>query len=80
MSLTGPAGRTSPDDPKFYAPPKWRSVEIDAPSIQPSLRAVELPVSQPSADWASRDNNVLLMEVVSDRASIQISLNSAACA
>ncbi len=66
MSTPIQPGELSPDDPKFYAPPKWRSVEIDAPSIQPSLRAVELPVSQPSADWASRDNNVLLMEVVSE--------------
>ncbi|MGA7387113.1 MAG: hypothetical protein WBW99_04180 [Pseudolabrys sp.] len=65
MSTPIQQGELSPDDPKFYAPPKWRSVEIDAPSIQPSLRAAELPVSQPSADWTSRDDNVLLVEVVS---------------
>jgi hypothetical protein len=57
-------GELSPDDPKFYAPPKWRSSEIDAPSIQPSLTATEFSVSQPSADWTSHDDNVLLVEAV----------------
>lgn len=64
MSTPIQQGELSPDDPKFYAPPKWRSSEIDAPSIQPSLRATEFPVSQPSADWTSHDDNVLLVEAV----------------
>jgi hypothetical protein len=66
MSTPIQQSELSPDDPKFYAPPKWRSVEIDAPSIQPSLRAAELPVSQPSADWTSRDDNVLHVAVISE--------------
>jgi hypothetical protein len=66
MSTPIQQSELSPDDPKFYAPPKWRSVEVDAPSIQPFLRAAEVPVSQPSADWASGDDNVLLVDVVSE--------------
>ena len=31
----------SPEDPKFYAPPRWRRGEVVAPSIQPSLRSTE---------------------------------------
>jgi hypothetical protein len=62
MSTPIQQGELRPDDPKFYAPPKWRSSEIDAPSIQPSLKATEFPASQPSADWTSRDDNVLLVE------------------
>ncbi len=54
----------SPDDPKFYAPPKWRSVEIEAPSIQPFLRATVFSESQAFADWTSHDENMLLAEVV----------------
>lgn len=64
MSTPIQQGELRPDDPKFYAPPKWRSSEIDAPSIQPSLRATEFPVSQPSADSTSRDDNVFLVEAV----------------
>jgi hypothetical protein len=66
MSTPIQQGELSPNDPKFYAPPKWRSSEIEAPSIQPSLRATEFPVSQPSADWTSCDDNVLLVEAVSE--------------
>jgi hypothetical protein len=66
MSTPIQQGELSPDDPKFYAPPKWRSSEMDAPSIQPSLRATEFPVSQPSADWASHDDNVLVVEAVQE--------------
>jgi hypothetical protein len=64
MSTPIQQGELSPDDPKFYAPPKWRSSEIDAPSIQPSLRATEFPISQPSVDWSSRDDDGLLVETV----------------
>jgi hypothetical protein len=66
MSTPIQQGELSPNDPKFYAPPKWRSSEIEAPSIQPSLRATEFPVSQPSVDWTSCDDNVLLVEAVSE--------------
>ena len=64
MSTPIQQGELRPDDPKFYAPPKWRSNEIDAPSIQPALRATEFPISQPPADWTFRDDNVLLVEAV----------------
>ena len=39
----------SPDDPKFYAPPRWRSGAVAAPPIQPSLGESELP-SQVAAE------------------------------
>ena len=39
----------SPEDPKFYAPPRWRSGAVAAPPIQPSLRESEVP-SQVAAD------------------------------
>ena len=39
----------SPDDPKYYAPPKWRSGEIEAPPIQPQLRTHEFPDHPTSA-------------------------------
>jgi hypothetical protein len=51
MSTPIQQAELSPDDPKFYAPPKWRSGEINAPSIQPSLRAAE--PYQTSFDWTS---------------------------
>jgi len=50
----------SPDDPKYYAPPKWRSGEIEAPPIQPRLRAHEFPDLQASAHSTSRRVDVLL--------------------
>src|SRR4030095_15574697 len=39
----------SPEDPKFYAPPSWRSGAVAAPPIQPSLGESEVP-SQVAAD------------------------------
>src|SRR5690349_4851436 len=53
MSTPIQQAELSPDDPKFYAPPKWRSGEINAPSIQPSLRAAEFPTSPSSVAWTS---------------------------
>jgi len=44
----------SPDDPKYYAPPKWRSGEIEAPPIQPQLRTHEFPDHPTSAHSISR--------------------------
>jgi hypothetical protein len=41
----------SPEDPKFYAPPRWRRGEVVAPSIQPSLRSTEFPGPQAYPDW-----------------------------
>src|SRR5262245_10305456 len=49
----------SPEDPKFYAPPRWRRGEVVAPSIQPSLRSTEFPVPQPCPDWTSHGDEVL---------------------
>jgi hypothetical protein len=43
----------SPEDPKFYAPPRWRRGEVEAPSIQPSLRSAEFLGPQAYADWTS---------------------------
>src|SRR5262249_13530311 len=48
MSTPIQQAELSPDDPKFYAPPKWRSGEINAPPIQPSLK-FEFPTSQAAA-------------------------------
>src|SRR5215471_4958886 len=48
----------SPEDPKFYAPPRWRRGEVVAPSIQPSLRSTEFPVPQPCPDWTSHGDDV----------------------
>ena len=45
----------SPEDPKFYAPPRWRRGEVVAPSIQPST---EFPVPQPYPDWTSHSDEV----------------------
>ena len=47
-----------PDDPKFYAPPKWRSGEINAPSIQPSLKSGGLPTAPASLAWTSSPDSV----------------------
>ncbi|MGA7310817.1 MAG: hypothetical protein WBX05_17870 [Pseudolabrys sp.] len=50
----------SPDDPKYYAPPKWRSGEIEAPPIQPRLRSDEVPTTQVSIHRTSRQVDMLL--------------------
>lgn len=50
----------SPDDPKYYAPPKWRSGEIEAPPIQPPLGTSELPTTQLSTHRTSRQVDMLL--------------------
>ena len=58
MSTPIQQAELSPDDPKFYAPPKWRSGEINAPSIQPSLRGAEFPTSPSSIAWTSSTGSV----------------------
>jgi hypothetical protein len=55
MSTPIQPGELSPEDPKFYAPPKWRSGEITAPPIQPSLRSPELPTEASRYDETSFD-------------------------
>jgi len=55
MSTPIQPGELSPEDPKFYAPPKWRSGEITAPPIQPSLRSPELPAEASRHDETSFD-------------------------
>jgi len=52
MSTPIQGGELSPEDPKFYAPPRWRSGAIAAPPIQPSLGESEVP-SQPAVDLTS---------------------------
>jgi hypothetical protein len=37
MSTPIQGAELSPDDPKFYAPPRWRSGAVAAPPIQRSL-------------------------------------------
>src|SRR5215475_2917545 len=49
----------SPADPKFYAPPRWRRGEVVAPSIQPSLRSTEFPVSQAYPEWTPHGDEAL---------------------
>ena len=56
----------SPEDPKFYAPPKWRRGEVVAPSIQPSLRSTEFPGPQAYNDWTSQHGNHHGDEVLAD--------------
>jgi hypothetical protein len=58
----------SPDDPKYYAPPRWRTGEIEAPPIQPPiqppihppLRTPEPPSYQSSTHRTSRQVDMLL--------------------
>jgi hypothetical protein len=54
----------SPDDPKYYAPPRWRTGEIEAPPIQPPihppLRTTEPPSYQTSTHRISRQVDMLL--------------------
>jgi hypothetical protein len=57
MSTPIQKGELSPEDPKFYAPPRWRSGEITAPPIQPSLRAPEVPNSQAYAGGETRQDD-----------------------
>ena len=52
----------SPEDPKFYAPPKWRRGEVAAPSIQPSLRSTEFPGPQTYTDWTSQHGDEVLAD------------------
>ena len=52
MSTPIKGGELSPEDPKFYAPPRWRSGAISAPPIQPSLAESEVP-SQVAVDLTS---------------------------
>src|SRR5262245_10393181 len=58
MSTPIQPGELSPADPKFYAPPRWRSGEVSAPPIQPTLRSPELPAAQVYADWTDRRDQV----------------------
>lgn len=52
----------SPEDPKFYAPPRWRRGEVEAPSIQPSLRSAEFPGPQAYAEWTSHHGDEVLAD------------------
>ena len=52
----------SPEDPKFYAPPKWRRGEVVAPSIQPSLRTAQFPGPQAFPDWTSHHGDEVLAD------------------
>jgi len=52
----------SPEDPKFYAPPRWRRGEVVAPSIQPSLRSAEFPGPQAYPDWTSQHGDEVLAD------------------
>jgi hypothetical protein len=52
----------SPEDPKFYAPPRWRRGEVVAPSIQPSLRSTEYPGPQAYPDWTSQHGDEVLAD------------------
>ncbi len=56
----------SPEDPKFYAPPKWRRGEVVAPSIQPSLKSAEFPGPQAYTDWTSHHGGHHGDEVLAD--------------
>jgi hypothetical protein len=52
MSTPIQGGELSPEDPKFYAPPRWRNGTVVAPPIQPSLGESEVP-SQVAVDLTS---------------------------
>ena len=52
----------SPEDPKFYAPPRWRRGEVVAPSIQPSLRSAEFSGPQAYPDWTSQHGDEVLAD------------------
>ena len=61
MSTHIQGGELSPEDPKFYAPPRWRSGAIAAPPIQPSLGESEVP-SQPAVDLTSTQYEMRLID------------------
>jgi hypothetical protein len=48
MSTPIQGAELSPEDPKFYAPPRWRSGAVAAPPIQPSLGESEVPSQVPA--------------------------------
>src|SRR5262245_10883054 len=58
MSTPIQPGELSPEDPKFYAPPRWRSGEVTAPPVEPTLRSPELPVEPAHAEWTSQNDEV----------------------
>ena len=48
----------SPENPKFYAPPRWRRGEVEAPSIQ----SAELPGPQAHAEWTPHYGDEVLAD------------------
>ena len=60
MSTPIRQGELSPEDPKFYAPPKWRSGEVTAAPTQHSLSAPEHPTSEAYADRVSHHDEMSL--------------------
>ena len=61
MSTPIKGGELSPEDPKFYAPPRWRSGAVAAPPIQRSLGESEVP-SQVAVDLTSSQYEMRLDE------------------
>jgi len=53
MSTPIQGGELSPEDPKFYAPPRWRNGAVAAPPIQPSLGESEVPSQLAAVDLTS---------------------------
>jgi hypothetical protein len=64
MSTPIRQGELSPEDPKFYAPPKWRSGEVTAAPTQHSLSAPEHPTSEAYADRVSHHDEMSLDNVL----------------
>jgi len=60
MSTPIRQGELSPEDPKFYAPPKWRSGEVAAAPTQHLLSAPEHPTSEAYADRVSHHDEMSL--------------------
>src|SRR5262249_26887456 len=56
MSTPIQPGELSPEDPKYYAPPRWRSGEVTAPPIEPTLWSPEFPVEPVYAEWTSQND------------------------
>jgi hypothetical protein len=52
----------NPSDPKISAAPEYYGVEMDAPTLQPSLNVIEATHSQNSEDWTINQNDVLVAD------------------
>ena len=65
MSAPIPQDELNPDDQKIYVPPKYRNIEIDAPTLQPSLGVTKASHSAKLSDWTINQENVFAADSLS---------------